>query len=287
MQEKTPRSVIYFLAGSLPATALLHLRQLSLFGMITRLEHDVLNIHANNIFSYQTISKSSWFHQIRRYCLLYSLPHPSELLHVPLQKSDFKRLIKKKVISYWEIQLRGEAAVLPSLCFFHPAFMSLITCHPLWTTAGSSPYKVAMATVQASMLSGRYRTELLMKHWSSSKSGQCLLSHVCSGIPEDITHILKICPSLHQTRLGLADFTRKYVHDLPPAIVNVIMTFSDTKNPQFCDFILDCTSLAPVISIVQSYGDIALNYFFDITRTWAFVIHRDRLKQLDRWRDAR
>ena len=33
---KTPRTVVYFLAGSLPGSALLPSRQLSLFGMIAR-----------------------------------------------------------------------------------------------------------------------------------------------------------------------------------------------------------------------------------------------------------
>ena len=37
----TPRSVVYFLAGSLPGEALLHLRQLSIFGMICRLKDSV------------------------------------------------------------------------------------------------------------------------------------------------------------------------------------------------------------------------------------------------------
>ena len=47
----TPRSVIFFLAGSLPGTALLHLRQLSIFGMICRLPENILHIHAVCIYS--------------------------------------------------------------------------------------------------------------------------------------------------------------------------------------------------------------------------------------------
>ena len=38
LHQKTPRCVIFFLAGSLPASALIHIRQLSLFGMICRLK---------------------------------------------------------------------------------------------------------------------------------------------------------------------------------------------------------------------------------------------------------
>ena len=83
LNPKTPRGVIYFLAGCLPGSALLHLRQLSLFGMITRLSGNILNLHARRIFSSVLISPKSWFHQVRRWCDLYSLPHPLDLLENP------------------------------------------------------------------------------------------------------------------------------------------------------------------------------------------------------------
>ena len=73
LHQNTPRSAIYFMAGSLPGSALLHLRQLSTFGMITRLNGNILHQHASNIFSFSTISPKSWFNQIRRWCLLYTV----------------------------------------------------------------------------------------------------------------------------------------------------------------------------------------------------------------------
>ena len=178
LHSKTPRSVIYFLSGSLPGSALIHMRQLSLFGMISRLSDNILRHHALNIFQCHTYTKSSWFHQIRNWCLLYSLPHPFSILQSPPPKEVFKQLVKKKVISYWEVRLREESCLLSSLTYFRPDYMSLCKPHPLWRTAGSSPAKVTKATVQALLLSGRYRTEGLMKHWSSNKSGFCLLSEV-------------------------------------------------------------------------------------------------------------
>ena len=51
LHDKTPDSVVYFLAGCLPASAEIHRRQLSLFGMITRLTSDPLNIHAKNVLT--------------------------------------------------------------------------------------------------------------------------------------------------------------------------------------------------------------------------------------------
>ena len=177
LHNKTPSSVIYFLAGTLPATALLHLRYLGLFGMITRLPTDPLNIHARNVLSCHKPSSKPWFWTIREICVLYQLPHPLQLLNSPMLKTSFKKLTKSKVTDYWEIRLRGEARVLPSLRFFHPEFMSLASPHPLWTSTGSSPYEVAKAIQQARFLSGRYRTESLCKHWSNN----AVLTH-----PQDV-----------------------------------------------------------------------------------------------------
>ena len=88
LHPKTPKTVIYFLAGSIPGNALLHQRQWGLFGMIVRLRNDnVLHQHAKNIFTAATISKGSWFHQIRKWCLMYNLPHPSVILASPQIKS--------------------------------------------------------------------------------------------------------------------------------------------------------------------------------------------------------
>ena len=75
----------------------------------------------------------------------------------------YKKLVKISVINYWELTLRSEAALLSSLSYFKPGYMYLTTPHPLWTTAGASPSKIAMATVQARMISGKYPTQVLCR----------------------------------------------------------------------------------------------------------------------------
>ena len=185
----TPQAVIFFLAGSLPGAALLHLRQMTIFGMICRLPDNILHVHAINVYSSATPATESWFWKIRDLCLKYLLPHPLELLKTPLKKEPFKKLVKQHVVDHWERHLRAEAVILDSLSFFKPNYLSLTKPHPLWTTTGSSPVRVSMATVQAQMLSGRFRTEKLCSHWSKNKAGVCLLSEDCSLEIDDIKHI--------------------------------------------------------------------------------------------------
>ena len=282
LHEGTPRSVVYFLAGSLPGTAVLHLRQLSVFGMVCRLPGSILHKHATDIFSFATYSTKSWFFQIRELCLCYNLPHPQDLLRSPPTKEAFKKRVKSHVIDYWEKMLREEISALTSLEFFKPGFMSVSKPHPIWTTPGSSPAKIAMATIQAQMLSGRYRTEKLCSHWSNRKSGVCLLDHLCSSTTEDLQHILKHCPALKPARDKLIRFTIEYCHQHLP-IFPLVQEFCQPSHPQFCQFLLDCSILPEVITATQLNGFEVLATLFHITRTWCYTLHKERLKMLGRW----
>ena len=130
----------------LPGKAQLHLKQLSLFSMITRLPGDPLFSRAKYVLT--AAHSRSWFSVIRDIYQLYSLPHPLELLTDPLPKGKFKKLTKAKVKDYRETKLRKEAAILPSLNYFKPDFYSL--CHPhtiLWTP-GANPHEVSKSLIQ-------------------------------------------------------------------------------------------------------------------------------------------
>ena len=287
LHTKTPRCVTLFLAGSLPGSALIHMRQLSMFEMICRLQNNVLHKHAINIFTSETYSPKSWFFQIRSYCVQYGLPHPLDLLSSPPNKSSFKILVRKKIISYWEEILRDEALQLRSLVFFNPGYMSLMSAHPMIISAGTSPAKVAMATIQMQMLSGRYRTDSLMRKWRTDITGYCNLSPNCSNCLDDIEHLLQRCIALEPSRQKLLSFTEKYIINnyLHADIVAVIRNFCNPASPSFCQFVLDCTTNPLVICLVQHHGsNVVLTSLFDITRTWIFVLHRERLKLRGQWK---
>ena len=84
-----PKPVVYFLASYLPASAVLHLRQLSLLGMIARLgPNSILHCHSRNmlaealphITSQTNLSSQSWFVQVRSLTERYGLPDPLYIL---------------------------------------------------------------------------------------------------------------------------------------------------------------------------------------------------------------
>ena len=283
LHPRTPRCVVAFLGGSLPGSALIHLRMFSLFGMICRSPYSILHSHAINILTVAKSSSKSWFLEIRTLSLQYRLPHPLTLLQSPPSKDSFKKLVNHKVVDYWETKLREEAKPLTSLKFFKPHFMSLTAPHPIWTTAGSSPYQVAMSTVQGTMISGRYRTEQLCSNFANDKTGFCQTTH-CKGLDhvEDLQHILADCPALEETRTKLKNFTTNYSQSLP-VIQPFLKILSSPSNPSYCQFLVDCSVLPEVISATQTYGPQLLDHLFKITRTWCYCLHRTRLRILGRW----
>ena len=275
----TPASVVYFLGGSLPGTALLHLKQLAIFGMVTRLNDDPLNIHARKILTEVKKSSRSWFIQIREICLQYKLPHPLKLMDNPPSKDDYKKIVKSHVLSYWENQLRGEASVLSSLAFFKPNFMSLTKPHPLWTTTNGNPHEVSKAVQQARFLSGRYRTNSLIKHWNPGCKGLCSAPD-CENVSETIAHILLECQAYTKQRQQLIAL---WLATKIPEVYPLILEALTSSKEYLLQIIIDCSSLPQVILSRQQYGDIIHKEIFRLTRTWCFVLHRERMRLLGRW----
>ena len=126
-----------------------------------------------------------------------------KILQSPPSKDYWKKLCKARVMSWWEIKLRGQASLLPSLSYFQPDFMSLATTHPIWSMA-ESPYEVTKATTVASMLSGRYVTDHRARHWSNKNpNGICQLCQILD-FPSSLgtlEHQLLSCPALSEVRL--------------------------------------------------------------------------------------
>ena len=80
--------------------------------------------------------------------------------------------------------------------------MSLATPHPIWTSA-KNPYEIGKAVISARMLSGRYRTDYLSRHWSNrNPSGYCTLPGCVEQIGS-LEHLLLYCPALADARCGV------------------------------------------------------------------------------------
>ena len=196
LMDRTPDCVVDFLGGTLPGTALLHLKQLSLLGMISRMRGSVLHTHGMHVLAAARPSAHSWFQQIRDLCLLYQPPHPLSLLQEHLSKMKFIQLVRSSIVDHLEVRLRLKAAELTSAPYFRPQCMSLSRPHPIWSSCCSNPFVVHKAETSARMLSGRYLTDKLQRHWTSNQVGECLLPRCNPPSAGTLEHLLLFCPAL-------------------------------------------------------------------------------------------
>ena len=280
LHDATPAPVVWFLAGCLPLEAQLHLRMMSLFGMISRLNEgkNVLADHAREMFIRAKPSSKSWFLDIQKICLKYNLPHPIFYLDSPPSKLTFKKQVKCAVINYWEQHLRGEAKVASSIKFFHPEFMSLSVTHRIFTSCGSSPYEVSKAVIQARCLSGRARIEALEKHWDPrNKDGLCMLCRaedLNSTSVGSLEHFLLNggCPSLAEARLSMLQMINAFLVPRPylfPVFLNLWGYDSDIM----LQLLLDCSAIPMVIKLAQEMANLKIyDELFYITRTYVAKI---------------
>ena len=279
LYPSTPHTFTYFIAGSLPAKAIVHQRQLGLFNMICNLPDDPLHRRAKYVLVRLPPSHKSWFSHLRDICLLYGLPHPLELLNNPLSKESFKKLVKSKIRNYWEEKLRSDTLSLSSLVFFKPAFYSLTRSHPILWTPGPNPYEVSKAIIQCKMLSGRYRTELLASHWSQNKSGFCL-SCIGKDVIEDLNHILLWCPSYQPAREKVKLL---WLACAEPLLLPVLESVLHGPQEILMQFLLDPSVHPSIIILAQNIGDNILRVVFHLSRTWCYTVHKERSKLLGRW----
>ena len=281
----TPDCVVFFLAGSLPGTALLHLRMLGLLGMLARLGPDSVLQQVGRQVLLSNGRGKSWFLLLRTICQQYGLPDPLQVLQSPQSKESWKRLCKSKVISRWEEKLRGEAALLPSLVYFRPSHMSLTTPHPLWTLAESG-HEVSKATIVATMLSGRYVTDYHARHWSkTNQEGFCQLCLASghSATLGTLEHLLLRCPTLAATRANSSSHWATYMRDKPflfPIVQHHTLTPGLPGKKLHMELLLDPTSCPMVIIAAQVMGAGVISHLLYMTRTWCHAHHLRRKRLL-------
>ena len=281
LHQATPEPVVMFLTGSLPATGLLHLRMLGLLGMIARLgPSNILHKHGRHTLlsaSTTSASKSSWFLTVRDISKKYDLPDPLTVLQLPPTKYQWKSKCKSKVTDIFEQKLRAEAEMLPSLEFFRPAFMSLSKPHPMWSHAGS-PFEVSKAVIAARMLSGRYRTDLLSKHWTrDNPNGFCRLPG-CSNQEGNLHHILLSCPALADSRASMISMWSNFMVS-KPTLLPIVRHYTITEERLFMQFLLDPSCLPLVILNSKADPDLMKHCLY-LSRTWCFSSHLARSKLL-------
>ena len=262
------------MAGTLPITAHIHKKQLSIFGMICRLPDSILYNLAKKILMSEPDKSKSWFIQIRHLCSKYNLPSPLSLLSNPPSKSSFKSLVTLRVLDFWQAKLRADSSSKSSLSYFNPSYMSLSSPHPLWLTCSSNSFEVNKATIQATFVSGRYISDFRARHWNlDNPNGYCLL---CPGLQHlgTLQHLLLDCAALNEKRLQIIKFWM-FQSEYDQQLLQLLLHKFNSPPEQQMQFLLDPSTATEVVLLVQAES-IKIETVFYLTRTWCYGIHRRR-----------
>ena len=290
LYQRTPAPAVYFLAGQLPASAHLHLRQLGLLAMVARLGPTSI-LHRLATYTYTSLSSfpctpsspSLWFLQIRQTCAQYSLPDPQVVLASPPTKGAWRAATHRQVEAYWGARLRAEAATLPSLSYLRTSHLTLSSSHPIWSSCYGSQHEVVKATLQARMVSGRYRTCWLRRHWSGDASGHCRVPGCTPGTPGTLLHLATgQCAGL---RAAVVAATTHWSSFLPsyPHLLPLLQEMSRAEPEVFLAFLLDPATQAPVLALAQVQGREVVDQLYFLTRSWLYTLHRERFRKLGLW----
>ena len=123
------------------------------------------------------------------------------------------------------------------------------------------------------VLSGRYRTAMVTRHWSPSRNGTCPVPS-CHEF-ETIEHLLICCPYYEHTRERI----RKLWLSTPnPFIHQIVVQALTGPVSDLLQFLLDASVTPSVITLSQVMGMDILRCIFHLTRTWCYALHRERLK---------
>ena len=126
------------------------------------------------------------------------------------------------------------------------------------------------------MLSGRYRTSLLSRHWTINKGGICMTGEYCQeqGLIESVSHILISCTALESKRVLLKKLCMEKNPGGPlPSLFEHIFNCSPEDQTQF---LLEPLSNPYIISLIQNHGNSILDQICYLTRTFCFALHRER-----------
>ena len=131
------------------------------------------------------------------------------------------------------------------------------------------------------MLSGRYVTDKLARHWRENSSGICSIPGCTGQDIGSLEHMLLFCPALNEARHRV----RQLCHHVSSESEELKTVLSFYLNGQTEDivmvFLLDCSVLPVVIKLRQSgSNNHIVEKLFYLTRTWCYSLHRSRVTKL-------
>ena len=136
------------------------------------------------------------------------------------------------------------------------------------------------AVVQARLLSGRYRSDKLISHFSPGSSPNCT---IC---PEEvfgtIEHLLVDCSALKDVRKQ-NESSLNSSSSISEQSKNIIKQYLTLSTDATVQLLLDCSVLPEVIISLQIGNKHVIEEIFRFTRNWCYSMHQRRMQLKGIW----
>ena len=131
------------------------------------------------------------------------------------------------------------------------------------------------------MMSGRFRSDYLCRHWSSNKQGYCL-AETCDQIRGDLEHLLLHCQALSVERHRL--WKMFFDHSVGyPALYYFLEKLEKSQPKIKMQFFLDPTAFLEILDIFNLFGQKVVNHVYYLIRTYAYYLYRGRQLLMGYW----
>ena len=229
LPQNVATPAIYLLSGSIPVKAHLHMRYMSMFGAIARLDlnNPLRQVATRQLAVKDDVSKS-WFSRVNTLGALYHI-NIHQAISNPWPKVVWKRHVNQLIWNHWLDTLTSQAMNMSTLewLILHPSWIG--KPHPLWLACRGNTFQVQAAATRGRLLTSRYPLQQYRVRFTRQDSDPtCPL---CNSEPEDAEHFLVRCTALRGTTDALLqDLCRLYSeeglqppsnhHELTSAILN-------------------------------------------------------------------
>ena len=151
--------------------------------------------------------------------------------------------------------------------------MSLTRPHPIWIACGSNSFQSHKAVIACHMLSGRYLTDKLQRHWTNNREGTCLLPSCSTQTEGSLEHILLHCSALQCVRSKMFSLCYK-VSQESEELSSILCTVIQSRDQQLLmQLILDCSVMPEVINSTQSGSTHTRDRLLYIGRTRCYSVY--------------
>ena len=235
LREGTADEAVFILLGLLPAEAELHLRILSLFGSITRLNesHPLRRLALRQAANIRG-KRYGWFEHVLSVARVYSLEDVVlGAILSPWLKSRWKAMVKTTVNSHWTALIKTAAEEKSSLKYMSPV-MDPRAAHHLWPKGGCASRKRVAASYRAKMVSGSYILQATRARFNQNRvDPTCPL---CGMEPEDLPHFILTCPKLSKARNKSLPRIKHLANDLGMSLPNdsLCRSLLNSADPDDC-----------------------------------------------------